>query len=93
VWCDNKVAVSVLTSGRGIDPTLHSIARNLWLFEAACDADITFSHVRGKLNVVADLLSRWGTRKNPTAELFKLLNAVPVWLQASQEQLHLDLNI
>jgi hypothetical protein len=44
VWCDNKVAVSVLTSGRGIDITLHRIARNLWHFEAACDADITFSH-------------------------------------------------
>jgi hypothetical protein len=68
VWCDNKVAVSVL---------------NLWLFEAACDADITFSHVRGKLNVVADLLSRWSTRKNPTAELFKLLNTVPIWLHAT----------
>jgi hypothetical protein len=93
VWCDNQVAVNVLTFGRGTDPLLHTIARNLWLYEAACDSDISFSHVRGKLNIIADLLSRWSTRKNPTAELFSLLNNIPIWLHATQEHLFLDVNI
>jgi hypothetical protein len=29
IWCDNNAAVSILSSGRGADPLLQCIARNL----------------------------------------------------------------
>jgi hypothetical protein len=93
IWCDNMVAVSILNSGRGRDPILHSIARNLWLWAAALDCDITFSHVRGIHNRTADLLSRWQFSNNQTATLFSLLNAVPIWLVPPADALTLDLSI
>jgi hypothetical protein len=58
LWCDSGVAVSVLQSGRGSDPVLHTIARNIWLLLSAIDCDVVFSHIPGRFNVLADLLSR-----------------------------------
>jgi hypothetical protein len=58
VWCDNMVAVSILTSARGSDSFLQSVARNMWLFEASIDCSIQFKHISGTSNGIADLLSR-----------------------------------
>jgi hypothetical protein len=93
IWCDNTVAVNILNSNRGRDPTLHTIARNLWLVEASLDCTISFSHIKGVCNSTADLLSRWSTKKNPLATLFSLLNAVPVWIPPPPDALFLDTNI
>jgi hypothetical protein len=70
LWCDSRVAVSVLQLGRGSDPVLHTIARNIWLLLSSLDCDVVFSHIPGRFNVVADLLSRWDSRRCPTADLF-----------------------
>jgi hypothetical protein len=93
VWCDNTVAVSILNSGRGTDPILQSIARNIWLFEALVDCNLSFSHVKGKLNNIVDLLSRSLLRSNPVAELFRMLNGIPIWFSPPSDVLHLDHNI
>jgi hypothetical protein len=58
VWSDSQVSVHVLHPGRGSDPVLHSIARNIWLLQAVLDFDLEFRHIPGRHNTVADLLSR-----------------------------------
>jgi hypothetical protein len=90
IWCDNSVAVSILNSGRGTDPVLQSIARNMWLWEAAADCNLVFSHIRGNLNSTANLLSRWRTKSNPLASLYALLNNIPVWMIVPQDALTLN---
>jgi hypothetical protein len=61
VWCDSRVAVAILHFGQGRDPLLHTIARNIHLLQSTLDCDLAFSHVPGRLNTVADLLSCWET--------------------------------
>jgi hypothetical protein len=90
IWCDNTVAVNILSSARGTDPTLQSIARNMWLIEASLDCEFTFSHIKGINNSVADLLSRWSTKSNPTAKLFSLLGGIPRWIRPPPGVLDLD---
>jgi hypothetical protein len=93
VWCDLRVAVAILHSGRGRDPLLHTIARNIHLLQTTLDCDLAFSPVPGRLNTVADLLSRWDTSARPTASLFSLLNTAPVWCPVPASALVLDCNI
>jgi hypothetical protein len=59
IWCDSWVAVAILHSGSGCDPLLHSITHNIHLLQTTLDCDLAFSHVPGRLNTVADFLSRW----------------------------------
>jgi hypothetical protein len=70
IWCDSQVSVSILNSGRGRDQILHSIARNILITQAGLDCDLQFSHIRGKFNIVADLLSRYHSVINPVSALF-----------------------
>jgi hypothetical protein len=93
IWCDNNAAVSVLSSGRGVDPLLQCIARNLWLFQAQMDCHIVYMHIRGAENCVADLLSRWAVTPNPVAKLFKVLDSIPIWLPVNSDMLFLDQDI
>ena len=51
--------VAVLNNGKTYDPTLAKYTRNIFLRLSACNIDIKVVHVAGKLNPVADLLSRW----------------------------------
>jgi hypothetical protein len=93
IWCDNQTAVSSLNLGRGADPVLHAILRNLWLIQAGSDCSIQFSHIKGKLNVTADILSRWHSLKNPLASLFYSLNNVPIWVVPPDDVLSLNQDI
>jgi hypothetical protein len=87
------VTVSILTSARGYDPILQSVARNMWLFEASIDCSIQFKHISRGSSGIADLLSRWSTRSNPVAKLFYLLDQVPFWITPPADTLFLDPNI
>jgi hypothetical protein len=93
IWCDSRVAVSVLQAGRCQDPILHAIARNIWLWLSSIDCEVEFRHISGKLNQVADLLSRWSSSRQPLAALFSLLNQVPVWLPVPSNALDLNYTI
>jgi hypothetical protein len=66
-------------SGRGRDPVLHTVARNIWLFQASYNFEIKYRHFQGKRNQVADLLSRWTSHINLVAEILSLLNQPPIW--------------
>jgi hypothetical protein len=93
IWCDNQTAVNSLTSGLWADPVLHSISRNLWLIQAGFDCILNFSHIKGKLNVTADILSHFHTIKNLVASLFYSLNADPIWLTPPPDVLYLNPDI
>ena len=58
VHCDNQAVVCVLQSGKVRDPFLGACARNVWLWAATFDIELTYVHVMGKYNRAADLLSR-----------------------------------
>jgi hypothetical protein len=93
IWCDNQAAVSILNSGRGKDPVLQAIARNLWLESARLDCNIYFTHIKSTDNRTADFLSTWQDHPNPTSCLFQLLNAVPIWINSRDDVWNLDFNI
>ena len=57
IHCDNAAVVSILNTGKGQDSLLLAMARNVWLFAANSDIDLTLVHIPGKNNVIADLLS------------------------------------
>jgi hypothetical protein len=58
--------------------------------EATLNCKITFSHIKGINNSIADLLSRWSTKPNPMAKLFSLLGDIPKWIRPPASALDLD---
>ena len=92
VKCDNQAVVAVLTHSKTKDPFLATCARNVWLLVALYDLDISYVHIKGKNNVVADLLSRWV----PTVEnIHKLQSHIPdpLWIKVPNDVLDLDNDI
>jgi hypothetical protein len=65
VQSDNSASVAVLQSGRGRDPVLQAIAREMWLLSVQFNCHLTFEHVSGdSLLPTADALSRYHTGHN-----------------------------
>ena len=86
IHCDNQAVVCVLQLGRAKDPFLGACARNIWLWAATHDIELSYVHVMGKHNRTADLLSRWSNSVNDINELQMLLPGacwVPVTLEAT----------
>ena len=50
IHCDNQVVVSVLQSGKARDPFLGTCARNIWLWAATHDIEVSYVHLLGKYN-------------------------------------------
>lgn len=92
IYCDNIAVVSVITTGKGVDPLLLSIARNIWLVAAANDINISVVHIMGKHNHVADLLSRWLIYGNPN-HLLKKYICKPIWKVIDSNMFLIDINI
>ena len=59
VFCDNMAVVEVLNTGKARDSVLAMCARNIWLISAIFNIQFKFTHISGKQNCLADLLSRW----------------------------------
>ena len=89
IKCDNQAVVSVLTTGRTCDSTIAKYERNIFLWLSACNIDIMVLHVRGKMNPVADLLSRWHITANNISKLQQLVHPV-TWIPAFQDILYCD---
>ena len=86
VHCDNQAVVCVLQLGKANDPFLEAYARNVWLWAATHDIELTYVHAMGKYNRAADLLSRWSNSVNDKNELQMLIPGtcwVPVTLEAT----------
>ena len=58
VQCDNLAAVQAIRHGRGRNPVLTECARLAWMVQAVLDVRLTFAHIAGADNKVADALSR-----------------------------------
>ena len=56
--CDNLAVVQVLNTGKARDSIIAACARNLRLIAALFNIDFIVTHIPGKTNVIADLLSR-----------------------------------
>ena len=56
--CDNLPAVQALTSGRAHNQVLAECARAAWMLQAIYAVRISYSHIPGQNNQVADALSR-----------------------------------
>ena len=64
IHCDNQAVVSVLRSGHTRDMTLAAMARNISMAIAYWDIELVTVHIEGKLNVIADTLSRLSINLN-----------------------------
>ena len=84
--------VTVLRSGRTKDPFLGACARNVWFTAALADVELQYTHVLGKNNRTADLLSRW---ENSPGNLVELKCLVPdaIWLSVDFKELELDVTL
>ena len=92
IHCDNFAVVNVLRSGRARDAYLAACARNIWLWAAIHDIQFTYTHVSGKSNRTADLLSRWTNSPSNSAELSVLVPS-PNWVLAGLQALEIDAEI
>ena len=77
--------VKVLNSGKTRDSFLALRARNVWLLTAIFNIHLVISHIPGKNNHIADLLSRWTITTNPEDKLKQLLPQF-IWINT-----HIDL--
>ena len=92
IKCDNQAVVTVLRSGRTKDPFLGACARNVWFTAAVADVELQYTHVLGKNNRTADLLSRWQNSPSNVVEL-KYLVPDAIWLSVDLTELELDVTL
>ena len=92
VKSDNMAVVQVLSSGRTKDPFWGACARNIWLIAATNDIDLGYVHIQGKLNCVADLLSRWQHTYANHIQLRKHIQN-PIWCKVTQKVLDMGAEI
>ena len=92
IQCDNQAVVSVLTTGKTRDKVMAKYARNVFLWLSAFNTDIQVVHVPGKMNPVADLLSRWHKTVNNVSKLQALVHPV-TWIHTTEDLLYCNENI
>ena len=69
IKCDNLAVVQVLKDGKARDPLLATIARNIWMLTSLFNIQFLVSHIEGKDNAIADLLSHWWVTDNRSKKL------------------------
>lgn len=58
VNCDNMASVQLLQTGKGRNRVMLEVARSVWMLQAEFGFHISFEHIRGRDNRLADALSR-----------------------------------
>ena len=56
---DNMAVVSICNTGYTRDQYLASMIRNIWLLTSEYDICLQVTHIAGKQNIIAEMLSRW----------------------------------
>ena len=92
VHCDNAAVVSVINSGSSRDPFLAACTRTLWLIKAQYNIIVSVSHIRGKDNVYADILSRWPSMKHTKSPVIHYLRSC-TWHTVNTNDLQPDFSI
>ena len=89
---DNMAVVNICKSGYTRDMELAAYIRNIWLITASLDIWLVVEHIRGKQNVMADLLSRW-TGNQIEKQLLDKLVWNPSWCEVTQKHFMIDYDI
>ena len=92
IKCHNLAVVQVLQRGKTRDPFWGACTCSIWLASAENDIELTYVHIAGKQNVVADLLSRWQNTKSQNV-LLKAMVKNFIWLPTSDSLLWIDSHI
>ena len=92
IACDNLAVVQVLNSRKTRDLTLAAIARNTQFQIATMNVNLKVSHIPGKVNVIADPLSRWNNRANANTILQQLL-PTHRWVHVNESHIVIDWSI
>ena len=82
IECDNQATVQALLYGRAHNKILCECARAVWMVQALFDLKLTFVHLPGKDNQVADALSRAHTSNlfySTASEMINTSNLL--WIQ------------
>jgi hypothetical protein len=58
-YCDNEATVQIINKGRSKVPSLMNLMRRLTFHSASCNFTIHAKHIPGKINRIADALSRF----------------------------------
>ena len=56
--CDNEAVVAVINSGYSREPSISHLLRCIFFFSAKYDFVLTAAHIPGRLNTLADAISR-----------------------------------
>ena len=92
IFCDNAGVVSVLTSGKTRDLTLAAIARNIFMETAQVDMSLKTVHIMGRVNEIANSLSRW-TMGAQYQQKFHHLLPVHFWTNIPENALDINWSI
>ena len=76
--CDNQGLVAVINKGSSKDAVVMHLLRCLWFFTTVFDIHITATHIAGKLNNAADMLSRNQAVKFLKAHPHMLISSTPL---------------
>ena len=76
--CDIQGLVAVINKGSSKDAVVMHLLRCIWFFTAVFDIHITATHIAGKLNNAADMLSRNQAAKFLKAHLHMPISATPL---------------
>ena len=89
IFCDNAAVVSVLNSGKTRDMTLAAITRNIFMETAQADIPLRTVHIMGRINEIADSLSRWNMGAQYQQKFYNLL-PVHVWIKIPENALDIN---
>ena len=92
IFCDNEAVVTVLNTGKTRESLLATISRNIFMQSAKWDISLTFTHIQGTNNDIADLLSRWDNSPHHISKLNRLVPEA-TWLAVDNASLTLDYDI
>ena len=79
--------MEIHTPVKARDSFLSTCDRNVWVLTSSYNIHLVITHIQGKTNCIANLLSRWTVTDNPENELTKLL------LGYRQAESHVDLTL
>ena len=66
--------------------------KNIWLITSTYDITMTVTHIAGRKNTIADLLSRWDKTQNNTTKLGELVRNAD-WQQVPENMFDVNLEI
>ena len=91
-WASKSILIHCDNQAVARDPFLGACARNIWLWAATHDIELSYVHVLEKYNRTADLLSRWSNSVSDKNELQVLVPGA-CWVPVSLEMTDIDNHI